>query len=132
MNAPGGVIDLARVICRLADLGEGVVRPFALGGGPWPLQGFALRSGAQVHAYLNRCPHAGHPLDLIPGRFLTADGRLLLCGSHGALFERATGLCVAGPCWGRTLKRLPLEVSAGFVMLAEGVGPADYAAPGLP
>jgi nitrite reductase/ring-hydroxylating ferredoxin subunit len=76
---------------------------------------------------VNRCPHAGHPLNLLPDRFLTPDGTLLLCSSHGALFEKLTGYCVAGPCAGRTLTPLPLEVREGFVMLADGVDTAALA-----
>ena len=87
-----------------------------------------MRTGGQLRAYVNRCPHAGHPLDLIPGRFLTADGTLILCASHGALFEKSTGLCVAGPCAGRTLSPVALEVVAGVVMLAEGAAAAPAAA----
>jgi len=74
-----------------------------------------------VHGYLNRCPHAGHPLDLRPHHFLTADGTLILCSSHGALFEKSSGYCVAGPCAGRALTPVPLEVKGGFVLLADGV-----------
>jgi nitrite reductase/ring-hydroxylating ferredoxin subunit len=115
------VIDLERVVCRLEDVVDQGVRAFTIGTGDWPLRGFVVHAGAQVHGYLNRCPHAGHPLDLVPGRFLTADRLLILCSSHGALFEKATGLCVAGPCPGRTLTRVPLEVHSGLVMLAAGV-----------
>jgi nitrite reductase/ring-hydroxylating ferredoxin subunit len=70
---------------------------------------------------VNRCPHAGHPLNLLPGRFLSPDGTLILCSSHGALFEKSTGLCVAGPCAGRGLAPLALDVRGGLVMLAESV-----------
>jgi nitrite reductase/ring-hydroxylating ferredoxin subunit len=117
----GELIDLQRVVCRLAELEEHRARAFTIGAGDWPLRGFVVRAGQQVHGYLNRCPHAGHPLDLVPGRFLTADHLLILCSSHGALFEKSTGLCVAGPCPGRALTRLPLEVRSGLVMLAAGV-----------
>jgi nitrite reductase/ring-hydroxylating ferredoxin subunit len=121
-------IDLERVICRLSELEVTAARPFTIGRGDWPLRGLLVRAGADVHGYINCCPHAGHPLDQVPGRFLTADGTLILCSSHGALFEKATGLCVAGPCPGRSLTRVALEVRSGLVMLAEGVpleGPAD-------
>ena len=74
-----------------------------------------------MRGYLNRCPHAGHPLDLRPQHFLTADGTLILCSSHGALFEKPTGYCVAGPCAGRSLIPVPLEVKCGVVLLADGV-----------
>jgi len=113
-------LDLERVICRLSDLSGGA-RGFTLGGGDWPLRGFVVRVGATVHGYLNRCPHAGHPLDLLPQRFLTADGTLILCSSHGALFEKATGYCVAGPCAGRALTPLALQVKCGLVLLDDSV-----------
>ena len=115
-------IDLERVVCRLSDLEPGGTRAFTIGGGDWALRGLVLRVGHEVHGYVNRCPHAGHPLDLIPGRFLTADGLLLLCSSHGALFEKSTGLCVAGPCAGQALERVALKVVGGCVMLAAEVG----------
>jgi nitrite reductase/ring-hydroxylating ferredoxin subunit len=113
-------LDLERVVCRLSEL-EGGARGFTLGSGDWPLRGFVVRVGDTVRGYLNRCPHAGHPLDLLPQRFLTADGTLILCSSHGALFEKATGYCVAGPCAGRALTPIGLQVSSGFVLLDDSV-----------
>jgi len=119
--------DVERVVCRESELGNCGVRGFTLGAGDWPLRGLVVRVGAQLRGYVNRCPHAGHPLNLLPDRFLTPDGTLLLCSSHGALFEKLTGYCVAGPCAGRTLTPLPLEVREGFVMLADGVDAAALA-----
>jgi len=113
-------VDVERVVCRLAELAGGA-RGFTFGGGDWPLRGFVVRSGDTVRGYLNRCPHAGHPLDLLPQRFLTADGSLILCSSHGALFEKATGYCVAGPCMGRALTPLALQVKCGLVLLDDSV-----------
>jgi len=114
------VIDLERVVCRLSELDRGA-RAFSFGGADWPLRGFVVRVGDAVRGYVNRCPHAGHPLDLLPGRFLTADGALILCASHGALFEKATGYCVAGPCVGRALTPLALQVKCGLVLLDDAV-----------
>jgi nitrite reductase/ring-hydroxylating ferredoxin subunit len=132
MSAAGAAepLDLERVICRLDDLEAAGARAFTIGGGRWPLRGLVVRSTGGVHAYLNHCPHAGHPLDLIPGRFLSPDGALLLCSSHGALFEKSTGLCVAGPCAGRTLTPLALEMRGDLVLLAPEVelsGPPETA-----
>ena len=110
-------LDLERVLCRLSELAEGA-RGFTLGEGEWPLRMFVVRTGETVRGYVNCCPHAGHALDLMPQRFLTADGSLILCSSHGALFEKSTGYCVAGPCAGRSLTPVPLQVSCGFVLLA--------------
>jgi nitrite reductase/ring-hydroxylating ferredoxin subunit len=120
-SAATETIDLERVVCRLSELGTGGARAFTIGSGEWPLRGFVVRVGEAVRGYVNRCPHAGHPLDLLPGRFLTADEALIVCGSHGALFEKASGLCVGGPCLGCSLTPVPLELRSGFVMLAEGL-----------
>lgn len=119
--APAQTIDLERVICRLSDLEQHGARGFTIGEGDFPLRGFVVQAGGGVRGYVNRCPHAGHPLDLLPQRFLTADGALILCSSHGALFEKASGQCVAGPCVGRSLIPVPLEVRGGCVLLADDV-----------
>lgn len=124
------VIDLERVICRVTDLESRSARAFTIGRGDWPLRGLVVRAGSEVCGYLNRCPHAGHPLDLVPGRFLTADGSLLLCSSHGALFEKATGCCVAGPCAGRALTSVALKIESGYVMLADSVDVGALRDPG--
>ena len=117
-----GEIDVERVVCHLDELQEGSARGFTVGEGDWPLRGFVLRAAGAVRAYVNHCPHAGHPLNLRPHRFLTADGSLIVCASHGALFEKATGYCVAGPCAGRSLTPLAVELRDGWVLLA---GTAD-------
>ena len=107
-------------VCTLAELAERGSRGFRVGEGDWPLRGFVVQlPDGSVRAYENTCPHAGHPLDLLPHRFLTADRGHIVCASHGALFSLDTGRCVAGPCAGRTLRPLPVSVSpAGTVLLA--------------
>jgi nitrite reductase/ring-hydroxylating ferredoxin subunit len=125
----GRDLDVERVVCRLTDLDEHAARAFTIGTGDWPLRGFVVRVGAEVRGYVNRCPHAGHPLNLLPNRFLTPNGALILCSSHGAVFEKQTGYCVAGPCAGRSLRAVPLEVHAGFVMLADDVDAGSFADP---
>ena len=120
-------IDVERVICRLDDLGDSGSRGFAIGSGAWPLRGFVVRSNNAVRGYINSCPHARHPLNFRPHGFLTPDSTLILCSSHGALFEKLTGYCVAGPCAGQSLRAVPLKVEAGFVMLADDVDAAEPA-----
>lgn len=61
----------------------------------------------------------GHPLNWQPDRFLTEDSARIICSSHGALFELATGHCVAGPCVGRGLQGIAVRVVNGAVMLEE-------------
>ena len=113
-------IDLNRVLCRLADLDDPGARAFTIGAGVWPLRGFIVRRANEAHAFVNHCPHQGHPLNLRPEAFLTPDRALILCSSHGAVFEISTGLCIAGPCAGQSLKRVPILIEAGFVILGEG------------
>lgn len=120
-------MDSGRVLCSVGDLADRPCRGFRVGEGPWPLSGFVVRKGDRVHAFQNRCPHAGHPLNLRPDEFLTPDSSLIVCCSHGALFELDTGYCVDGPCAGRSLRPVPVEMVAGYVVLADGVNPADFA-----
>ena len=114
-------VDLERVICALAELDDPGARGFTRGEGDWPLRGFVVRRGDLVRAYVNHCPHAGHALDLVPNRFLTPDKGLILCSSHGAVFELERGLCLAGPCTGAHLHSLPIRIAEGYVLLADEV-----------
>ena len=105
------------MICQLAQLDDPGSHAFAIGEGDWPLRGFVVRVGGEVFAYINRCPHAGHPLNFRPDDFLTMDKTSIICRSHGALFERTTGACIAGPCAGRALGRLPVRIENGSVIV---------------
>lgn len=114
------VLRAGTVLARLADVADGAARVIDLNGEEFPpLTGLVVRIGEQAHAYLNRCPHAGRPLNFGPGPVLTADGGLLQCHAHGALFEKHSGLCIAGPCVDDSLRRLPVTVAEGEVRLAE-------------
>jgi nitrite reductase/ring-hydroxylating ferredoxin subunit len=73
------------------------------------VEGFVVNHDGAYHAYVNRCPHVGTPLDLWPNEFYAEDGRELVCATHGALYEPTTGACTAGPCAGDALARLPLR-----------------------
>ena len=121
-------IDLGRVLCRLADLPADGCREFRLGGGDWPLRGFVLRVGAELRAYVNRCAHLQYPLNYRPNEFLSPDARMIVCCVHGALFEKLTGYCVAGPCTGQSLTSLPLRIELGYVLLGDEADPDELAA----
>jgi len=121
-------IDVARVLCRLADLPDNGCREFRLGAGNWPLRGLVLRVGDQVRAYVNQCAHLQYPLNYQPNEFLTPDGSLIVCTVHGALFEKLTGCCVAGPCYGRSLINLPVRIDAGYILLGDEADPEELAA----
>ena len=76
------------------------------------------RSGDEVRAWLNVCPHAGRRLDWAPGQFLKSKDGLLVCAAHGASFELGKGECVAGPCRGDSLRSVAVVVIDGEVRLA--------------
>ncbi|MEO6080843.1 MAG: Rieske 2Fe-2S domain-containing protein [Steroidobacteraceae bacterium] len=113
------LVPAGTVLARLADLPDGATLGFDLTDDEWPMRGFLVRVGAEVHAYLNRCPHAGRQLNFMRDRFLTPDGELIQCVAHGALFEKATGLCIAGPCVDESLRRIAVQLADGEVRLAE-------------
>jgi len=112
-----------RLICPSAELAEGAsgVRFTLVPGGAG---GFAVRHGGAVRAYVNRCPHMGTELDWQPGEFFEESGLYLVCATHGALFEPATGLCVAGPCRGATLERVRTREDDGKILLLNDALPA--------
>ena len=66
-----------------------------------------IQQAGTWRVYANTCPHRRFPLDRA-GRFVfTADRALLVCANHGARFDPLSGECVAGPCVGKSLQRLP-------------------------
>ncbi len=113
-----------RLICAsdaLGETGKGVRFTLASLGGEE--KGFAVRHRGRVCAFVNRCPHQGTELDWEPGEFFEAAGLYLVCATHGALFEPASGLCVAGPCRGASLERLDVRERDGRVFLLNDAPP---------
>lgn len=105
-------------LCRLDEIPDGGTRGFEFGSGTERLDLFVLRRGETVIAYLNDCPHAGSPLDMPPDQFLSSDGRHFLCHTHGALFRIEDGMCVSGPCHGRSLTPVVIRIENGELLIA--------------
>ncbi len=98
-------------LCAIADIPDG---------GTVRIGGYlAVRRGASVFVYVNRCPHIGAPLDFRPGQFLNLEKTHILCSLHWALFNIEDGLCVAGPCAGDRLQAVATEVRDGILYPAE-------------
>ena len=112
-------LDTLRAVCRFSELPNPGARAFTAGSGAWPLKGLVVRRDARVYAYVNRCPHAGHPLNWQAHEFLSPDRKLLMCRSHGARFDIGTGLCVIGPCAGAYLQGIAVRIEHDYVMLEE-------------
>lgn len=106
-------------VCRREDLARTGCFGFALGEGDWPLRGFVVQGPqGDIRGWINRCPHAGHRLELEAHDFLSADRRFIQCRSHGALFDPVDGRCVAGPCPGRGLREIPVQVCGETIKIA--------------
>ena len=100
---------------RLDELSDPGCREFKIGDGDWPFPGFVVRQGDKVYAYQNHCEHVGHQLNWMPDGFLTKDNTAIICSSHGAQYEIESGLCFRGPCMGKALRAVAVEVRDGVI-----------------
>ena len=123
--APGPA-PAGRVLCKLDDIEDGQAKGFTLveepgGAGPGAREIFVVREDDRVFGYVNSCPHQGTPLNWQDDRFISDDSGLILCASHGALFEIEDGACVSGPCAGQALKAvaLALDVEGRVVLIGD-------------
>lgn len=92
--------------------GDGLRFAVCVGGAP--ATGFVVRHRGELRAYLNRCTHVATELDWQPGRFFDSEREFLLCATHGALYEPASGRCAGGPCAGRGgLRAIALKEEGG-------------------
>jgi nitrite reductase/ring-hydroxylating ferredoxin subunit len=115
LEAPG-----ARLICRSEDLtegGEGV--RFEVEHQGDRQSAFVIRWRGQARAFFNRCGHVPVELDYQPGQFFDFSGHYLICATHGALYDPATGACQGGRCNGIGLEAVPVtERDGGIYLLA--------------
>ena len=108
-------------LCRLDEIADPGARGFTF---PAPeakgraFQGFVVRKAGALHGYVDACPHTGGPLPAAPDRYLDAKGDWILCWTHGAMFQIADGLCVAGPCVKRSLRPWPVRLRGDEVVTA--------------
>jgi nitrite reductase/ring-hydroxylating ferredoxin subunit len=100
----------------LAIVADGAARNFVLQMRAGRFHGFVVRRGDAVYGYVDRCPHAGLPLAQTLDQYLAADGALIQCSWHGALFEPDSGRCVAGPCVRQQLSPWPVGVVDGEIL----------------
>lgn len=100
-------------LCAVDDIAEGAAKGFEIDRDSV----FALRFDGQIHVYRNSCPHLGVELNWLEDQFFDADGVLIQCATHGALFDPASGACLAGPCRGQALERMPCQIEDGLLYL---------------
>jgi nitrite reductase/ring-hydroxylating ferredoxin subunit len=103
-------------VCSVAELDvENVIAvPIPVGPDKRPREALVLRGAdGRPRAYVNRCRHLPIPIDAGSKSYLTQDKQHLLCGTHGALYRRDDGMCVAGPCLHLALEALPVLEEGG-------------------
>jgi len=103
-------------LCRggeLAERGDGV--RFEIDARAGSLPAFVLRIDGAPRAWLNRCAHVPVEMDWNPGRFLDDTGTVIVCATHGAVYDAQDGRCVGGPCRDRGLQPVPCREVDGWI-----------------
>jgi len=103
------------LVGALSDIDDPGCREFQIGDGDWPFRGFVVRRGQEVYAFQNFCMHVGHPLNWKPDSFLTKDKAAIICASHGAMYSIDGGECFAGPCKGKALRPVAVDIRDGVI-----------------
>lgn len=85
-----------------------------------PREGFLAWHEGRAVCYENVCRHVPITLDYGDGKFFTPDRSHFVCQTHGALYEPESGRCIAGPCQGAFLKKLPIRLDHGEIFLIKG------------
>ena len=112
--------ETARLICaatELAEAGRGVRFEVTLAGRMAPA--FVVRWRGRVRGFLNRCGHVPVELDWQAGEFFDASQLYLICSTHGALYDPASGACLGGRCAGRGLTALDVFERDGHIYYCE-------------
>ena len=110
-----------RALCRVEEIDDGAARGFPPA--PGGFSGLvAWRKGADVRVYVNSCPHIGTPLDWLPDKFMSRDGKYLICATHGAAFAPLDGKCLLGPCEGDFLDKVAFEIEDGVIYVPANAG----------
>lgn len=106
-------------LCRADEIPELEARGFNVEGRKL----FAVKKRGMIFVYENSCPHVGITLEYNENDFLDYDKNFIICSGHGALFSIEIGYCVAGPCRGRSLRKIEYRIEDGWVELADQVSP---------
>lgn len=105
-------------LTTLDDVPSNTTMRFEALAGRRGVEGIVQRQGESVIAWENSCPHEPDVrLDKGMGAFV-ADGQLI-CDNHGARFNEDDGFCTHGPCRGRSLAPIDVEVRDGTVYLTD-------------
>jgi len=108
------------IICKTKDLPRGASLKFLMPIREVEEECFVINYHGRYYAYVNRCRHIPMPMDWVDNQFFAERGRYLMCQTHNAYYEPASGECIAGPssACGKALYSIPLEVRDGVIYAA--------------
>jgi nitrite reductase/ring-hydroxylating ferredoxin subunit len=109
---------MKQVVAQVEEVPHGASQKFTLTCNGQQVEGFVVNYRGSFYAYVNRCRHMPMPMDWFDNQFLSDDGRFIVCATHGARYDPATGECIGGPCPGEYLERLPLQIQGGHIVVA--------------
>ena len=104
-------------VAKVGDLASGESMKFMMPIRNADEECFLINFSGAHYAYVNRCRHVPMAMDWIDNQFFAEEGRYLMCQTHNAYYEPATGECIAGPpsACGKFLYRVPLEIDKGVI-----------------
>ena len=109
---------MRHILGDINDIKEGNSKAYTLTISPTDkLSLFIVRHGGKYFAYENHCPHTGINLEWQADQFLDPSEQYIQCSTHGALFRIDNGLCEWGPCLGKYLQPLNIEIDNGKFVL---------------
>jgi len=115
-----GVPPAGTRLCALHEIPAAGTKGFVFGQDVQRFELFLVYREGRLGAFVNDCPHAHTPLDVIQDQFLNLEKSLLLCATHGALFRIDDGRCVYGPCKGKALTPVPVHIKDGVIFIGQG------------
>ena len=103
-------------VCDLHHVPDGNTHCLELDGYPIVL----FRTGHDVRAYVNACPHQYLPLNHKGNRLISADRTTLRCTNHSAGYSAQSGEGTEGLGIGKCLDPIPLHIHGTTIK----IGPA--------
>lgn len=91
-------------IAKTSELSQSSAKGISLDGVNDQL--FLVMTETEVTIWVNDCPHNHRPLEYQKDKFLSADGKHIVCYAHSAHFDKVSGECFAGPCKGEKLRKI--------------------------
>ncbi|MFV5515331.1 Rieske (2Fe-2S) protein [Acinetobacter gerneri] len=120
MGTRGIIISELIFLIKKSELGEGIAKGYSFD--QINDQLFLTITDNQVSVWRNKCPHNHRPLEYQKDKFLSADGKHIVCYAHSAHFDKDTGLCFAGPCLGKKLNKIQhIEINEKIYISAEDI-----------